>query len=166
VRLQGQSLHLGKIMGQPVAIHLSLPIGLLFITGLRFEPGAWLAIIVLVLMHELGHGVLVKLRGGRVTSIMLHAFGGECAYVGATRPMDLAIIAWGGVLGQALAMPIAALVLLFVPVPQTSFFADFFGIIFGYNLVMIVINLLPLPMLDGGRAWGLIPLLRARANRR
>jgi stage IV sporulation protein FB len=164
VHVEGYALHLGRVFGQPVSVHASLPLGLLFFTGMRFAPGAWLGIVVLVLMHELGHGALVKLRGGRVVSVTLHGLGGECAHTGATTPLDRAIIAWGGVLGQFWALPITyALLFAFGP-PSTMFVAQLASVFIETNVIMIVINLLPMPPLDGARAWNIIPLLRARAS--
>lgn len=162
---QGLWLHLGRLFGQPVAVHLSLPLGLLFFTNMRFAPGAWVGIILLVLMHELGHGVLVKLRGGRVTGITLHGLGGECAYTGARGELDRAIIAWGGVIAQALAIPILYTVLVLVELPETRFTLDFASTLLHTNLIMIVMNLLPVPPLDGATAWTLIPLLRDRKKK-
>lgn len=165
MRRDGYSLYVGRLLGQPIRIHASLPLGLLFATGMRFAPGAWLGIALLVLVHELGHGLLVRVRGGRVTGVLLHALGGECAYVGITSPFDRALIAWGGVLGQALMIPMSYLLLGIFPGPFTSFSADFFGVMLGWNVIVIVINLLPVPPLDGARAWSLFPMLRERMRR-
>src|ERR1041385_1921625 len=87
--------------GAPIGLHLSIALGLLFYSFGRWEPGAWVGFTLVVLLHELGHAMLVSRYGLRVVAIDLHGFGGECSYSGEVTPWRRSVIAWGGVLAPA-----------------------------------------------------------------
>src|SRR5579859_4663516 len=106
-------LRLGRIRGAPIRIHWSVALGLLFFTGFRFEPAAWLGFIALILMHELGHALMVLRYGLRVVAVDVHGFGGECRWEGTPTAWQRAAIAWGGVMGQAVVL-VATLAYIFV----------------------------------------------------
>ena len=57
---------------------------------------------LLILIHEMGHAVLVRRVGLHAVSIDVHGFGGQCRYAGYPDPLQRSIVAWGGVLAQAL----------------------------------------------------------------
>lgn len=68
-----------------------------------------------------------------------------------------ATIAWGGVAAQALLLAVAA------PVSSAGLLTDPFAlrllsVFTSTNLLLIGLNLLPIPLLDGSRAWSAIPL--------
>src|SRR5262245_31795457 len=52
-------LHLGRFRGVPLRMHVLAPLGALFFSGFRFEPGAWLGFVLIILLHEIGHALLV-----------------------------------------------------------------------------------------------------------
>jgi len=56
-----------------------------------------------VTIHELGHAFLVRRRGLRALAIQIHGLGGVCQHESGSL-YDNAIIAWGGVLAQALVL--------------------------------------------------------------
>ncbi len=123
-----------------------------------WEPAAWLGIVVIVLVHELGHAVFVRIAHARVTEVMVYGFGGYCSWQGAVSDRGRAFIAWGGIAGQAILYVIAAIILATVPV------YDRFAYVFLYtltssNLILAALNLLPIPPLDGAAAWPLVPML-------
>jgi Zn-dependent protease len=118
-----------------------------------YVPGAWAAFVVLVLVHEIGHAVLVRRYGLSVLSIDVHGAGGACRWAGQTSDVNRAKIAWGGVVAQALLLVATTLVApvapghpLVVQVVQTWT---------ATNVLVIALNLLPVRPFDGAEAWTL-----------
>jgi hypothetical protein len=139
------SVQLGRWWGIPVRFHWTLPIGMLVLTRGRFMPVAWASIASLVLVHELA----------RVESVQLNAFGGLCTYSGEVGDVESSIIAWGGVLAQAIVLVVTwALIALFGQ-PRDPNVAQVAFAFTEANLWMIGLNLLPVPPLDGHLAWRL-----------
>lgn len=159
---------LGKRYGRaPIRLHWTLPLGMLAFTRFSFVPGAWTAFVGLVLLHELGHAFLVRRARMQVMSVDVHGFGGMCRWYGVPTPTWRAIIAWGGVLAQALVLLVALPIYLFVPLPPIAFVVQLVDALVWTNLILIVLNLLPIPPLDGAQAWPLLGIwLRRRRARR
>jgi stage IV sporulation protein FB len=158
---EGGYTTVGKVWRIPLRLHFSLVFGLLYVSGLRFDPGAWLGYFVLVLVHELGHALLVRAYRLRVFSIEMHALGGACRHEPARTRIAESVIAWGGVLGQLCLFALAMVVLRLWP-PSEPWLASFWAVMVGANLTIIAINLLPIAPLDGARAWQLPKLWLAR----
>lgn len=136
-------------------MHASLPLGLLLMSGFSLKPVRWLGLVVLVLVHELGHALLLRRFRLRVLGITLHGAGGECAYTNFATPVQDSIVAWGGVLAQ-LALFAAVTVLAETGVwPTDELGRDLYNVLAVLNVLLIVINLVPLGRLDGVRAWRL-----------
>jgi hypothetical protein len=156
--------HLRKM---PVRLHWSFPLGMIMVGGLRFVPGIWLAYFIMVAGHELGHGLLARRYGCAVVSLDVHGFGGLCSYVGETTEYERSVIAWGGVLAQAMLFALTMAIITFVGPARTDFSADMVHVFTRVNLIIAAINLLPLNGLDGARAWKLPGLWwRQRGPRR
>lgn len=147
----------------PVRLHWSLTIGLAVFGG--FTLGGALGFFLLILVHELGHALLVRSRGLRTISIDMHWMGGECRYSSSGSALDHAVIAWGGVLAQSLLLAVTVAFLAWFN-PSNDFVADLASTLIIANLCLIVANLLPLPSLDGAKAWSVFPLLLAKRRRR
>jgi stage IV sporulation protein FB len=158
-------LQIARIRGAPVRIHWSVALGALFFTGLRFEPAAWFAFLALVLVHELGHAVVVLRCGLRVVGIDVLAFGGVCRWSGDSTPLQRAVIAWGGVLAQLLLLGATWGVVLATGAPTSRFGMELVSVFTETNLWLAMINLLPIPPLDGATAWTLPRAWKARSPR-
>lgn len=144
-------LRLGRIGQLPVHLHWTLPIGLYVFGGFRLDPVAGLCVAGLVLLHELGHALAVKLAGATATSIELTGFGGVCRWEGGVGPIGRAGIAWGGVAVQLLVLAAGEACFRFsVPVDPRVLWVATLG-----NAGMIGVNLLPFSPLDGAEAWQL-----------
>ena len=157
---------IGHYRGAPVRLHASLIFGALFFSRGQFMPGAWLGFALMILVHELGHAILVTRYRLKVVAIDLHAFGGECSYRGDVTPFRRSVIAWGGVLGQALLL-VAALALFALDwVPSDPFLRELIGVLIAPNALTIAFNLLPIEPLDGSRAWSLFGRLWTRRQER
>ena len=158
---------LGKVWRIPVRVHFSLAFGLLYVSGFRFDPGAWLGYFVLVLVHELGHALLVRAYRLRVFAVEIHALGGACWHEPSPTRIGESVIAWGGVLAQLVLFVLASVFVRVYP-PHVAWLGSFWSVMLTVNLTIMAINLLPVPPLDGARAWQLpkLWLARRRAGKR
>lgn len=130
-----------------------------------------LGILTVFLVHEFGHAVLARLVGAHVYRIDLLPYGGECTTSETDSELKESIIASGGVLAQlALAIP-AELALASGP---PAALGDFLWALSTASVLIAAFNLLPIPPLDGAKAWKLVWLipiwaferLRRRRSRR
>lgn len=157
---------LGRLGGVPIRLHWSALLGAVFFSGLRFAPGAWLGFVLVILVHELGHALVVKASRQHVLRVDIHGFGGECHWVGDATPLQRAAIAWGGVLGQ-LALGVVALVASFlVGGALGGFGRDLFHALTWTSLWIAALNLIPMAPFDGAEAWKIVPLLQRRFRHR
>lgn len=152
----------GRLAGVDLRLHWSVPVGALVFGSLRFEPILWLAFLALILVHDLGHALIVKAIGFRITGVDLTGFGGQCRFRGKADALEHALIAWGGVLAQSVLL-VATWIVTALFGRATGHAASLFEHAFiEINLWILAINLLPFPPLDGARAWGLFSELGAR----
>jgi len=164
--VRGGWLTLGRWRGAPVRAHWTLPIGALVFGQGRFVPGFWLGYFLLVLVHELGHALLVRRFRHRVVSIDIHALGGVCRWSGEATAIERAWIAWGGVLAEGVVLAATYGVLALAGPPDTLFLAQLAVAFTTGNLWLIALNLMPVPPLDGAEAWKLPGLLARRRRHR
>ena len=150
----------------PIKVHATLPLGLLVFSGFRFVPLEWVVTCTLILLHELGHAWVVRTVGGRATEVVVHGFGGWCAWEGDVTALGRAAIACGGVFAQLLLL-LAALALRAAGVWPQGFEAEvvYAGLTLR-NAWLMGFNLLPFRPLDGAEAWAFPYLLGQRARRR
>lgn len=165
MRIPG-SWTVARPFGVPVRIHWSVPLFALLAGGARIAPGAWLAALLLVLLHEAGHAFVVHRVGARATALDVLGFGGLCWWEGEVTPLQRAYIAWGGIWAQLVVFAVTAACVAVLGDPANAFVADMVRVALWSNLWLIGINLLPIPPLDGKEAWSLFPLLRRRFARR
>ncbi len=143
-----KSWRLGSVLGFPVDLKFSF----LLLLGLVFVAyGGLMGVFVVslafasVLLHELGHAVVARKLGVRVTGIELGFLGGAARMVDMPRrPNDeIAIAAAGPAVSLALAgAGIGLGALLHLPLVST---------IGWINLVLAGFNLIPALPMDGGR---------------
>jgi Zn-dependent protease len=150
------AFRLGSFRGAPIDVHWSALLGMFLFSGAHFAPAHWLAWLLIVLVHEMGHAVLVRRYRLRVLGIVVHGIGGECVYVGTTDERR-SIIAWGGVLGQLALFAVAAAARELDALPRTMFIWQLTSALLVPNLFTAALNLIPLEPLDGARAWRLFP---------
>lgn len=160
------SLTIGRFRGAPIRVHWSTPIGLFVFAGFRFAPGAWIGFVLLVLLHELGHAAVVAACRHRVIAAEVYALGGLCHWDGRATPLQRALIAWGGVLAQLLAGVAVLVAVALFGRPGQPFAADLVDTFLRTNLWLCLLNLVPLPPLDGAEAWRIVPILAQRRRQR
>jgi Zn-dependent protease len=150
-----------RYRGVPIRAHWSLPVVALLVGGARFAPGAWIAWLFVVTLHEMGHAFWALRYRMDVQEILLHGLGGHCAYAGTPTPRQRSVVAWGGVMAQAILFAVALPVSRLVPAPS-AFVEDLYAVLIGANLYVALLNLVPIPPLDGAEAWKLVPMLFRR----
>jgi stage IV sporulation protein FB len=159
------AITLARYRGAPIRLHWTVPVVALMAGGLRFAPGAWLGLVLVVLLHEMGHAFWARRFQMDVTEILIHGLGGHCAYLGTPSPKQRSIVAWGGVMAQAVVFCVA--LPLSIAVPATSEVQrDLYGMLISTNLYIALFNLIPIRPLDGAEAWRLVPMLVAERSRR
>jgi Zn-dependent protease len=161
MRISG-SLTVARPFGVPVRIHWSVLLFAFFAGQFSFAPGAWLAYLLLILIHEAGHAFVVRRVGARATALDVLGFGGLCWWEGEVTPLQRACIAWGGIWAQLVVLVVTAVCVGFLGHPASKFADDMVNVALWSNLWLIGMNLLPIPPLDGKEAWSLFPLLRRR----
>ena len=153
--MEGGYFKLGRFGGAPVRLHWSAPLGAFAFCGFSLVPGAWAAFLLLILMHELGHAFLVRRFGLSLVSVDVHGLGGLCQWSGTTTPTRRALIAWGGVFGQAILLAIGLILTFALPPMHNVYLSQALGCLVMTNLMMMGINLVPIPGFDGAEAWKL-----------
>ncbi|MEE9367439.1 MAG: site-2 protease family protein [Pontiella sp.] len=144
MKMVNNALSIGSIIGIPIRLHISLLIAILVLTIL--SGADFLAIIILavgifgsVALHELGHSVVARAKGGYIHEIVLYPFGGAAKISNIPkRPIDEIMVALAG--------PAVSLVLaiIFHQWELTRFLGYLNGMLFLFNL-------LPVFPMDGGR---------------
>jgi Zn-dependent protease len=153
--LESGYLQLGRFRGVPIRAHVLLPLGALFFSGFRYEPGAWLGFVLVILLHEIGHALLIMRYGLGISSIDLHAYGGATRWSGRATDRQRSVVAWGGVLAQAALFGATTAFVGVAGPPGTEFGAELVYVFTTTNLWLMALNLLPFPPLDGAQAWKL-----------
>jgi len=113
---------------------------------------------------------MAQRRGYEPLSIEIYPIHGIARFEMPESRFDRALIAWGGVLAQAvIGIPLVASVTAFGYTPFEAINA-LLAILGGFSLSVAAFNLLPVAPLDGAAAWDLIPAFierkRTRRNKR
>src|SRR5262245_25128053 len=152
-----KSWRLGTILGFPVELNLSFLLLLAFVL-LAFGGlvGVMLVLLVFgsVLVHELGHAVVARQLGVRVSGIELSFFGGAAKMVQLPRTATHELLIAAA--GPAVSLILGGVGLGLGALTHSSLFAWL-----GWtNLIIAAFNLIPALPMDGGR------ILRALLTRR
>jgi Zn-dependent protease len=157
--MNGNSILLGRVFGIPIRAHILLLIALPFImnwfstpSGLMRLLGA-IGLFASVALHELGHSVVARAKGGHILEIVLYPFGGAAKIANIpVKPLDEILVALAGP-AVSLMLGIIGTVLGFRILytnPEMTYNPLILelGII---NMVLFVFNLFPVFPMDGGR---------------
>jgi Zn-dependent protease len=134
--------------------------------GNWLESAFCVALLVLsVAVHEFGHVLIVRRLGMKVRRVTLTAFGGLTEYEGVPpSPSAEGLIASAGPLASALLAAALLAVRLAVGGDDLDGVPSILTFGVAANVVITVVNLLPLPTLDGGKLTASI--WKALTNRR
>ena len=172
------SLHLFRIKGIDVYLHWSWFIVAVYEIQARkgsYSSVLWnvleyLALFVIVLLHEFGHAFACRSVGGTADNIMLWPLGGVAYVNPPQRPgATLWSIAAGPLVNVALALPLTAAWLMARSLEWRYSMPDVYRLILAIlftDIVLLVFNILPIYPLDGGqilRSLLWYPLGRARS---
>ncbi len=150
-------LTVGRFRGIPIRFHWSTALGAFFFGGYRFEPAFWVAFVLLVLVHEMGHAFMARWLGHAPLGVEVTGFGGLCRWDG-SRASDFhrSLVAWGGVLAQGLLWVLTYAYSVLRGPPESLAEYQFVSAFTRTNLYLMLINLLPFPPLDGAQAWQIL----------
>jgi Zn-dependent protease len=161
--MQGGSIRLFRLAGIEVSLHFSWFLVAVYqltsrphgYTSRTFAIYEYLALFVIVLLHEFGHAFACRSVGGIAERILLWPFGGIAFVRPPARPgAELWSIAAGPLVNVAL-FPLLALVRVFVFRSGAAFSSpDLYRLVvmIGYiNVGILIFNLLPIYPLDGGQ---------------
>src|SRR5215471_9489224 len=162
---------LGRWRGIPILFHWTVLIGLpWFAYQTKSVAGtaiSFAAFFVLLFVHELGHAAVATWRRVDVRRIELLFLHGSCAHDQPYDEEDDVLIAWGGVAAQFVVL-LAALgydTLLGPRSPYTHPMTyALLRVLIDTNVLIMIVNLIPVAPLDGAKAWRCIPILREWAK--
>lgn len=160
--VHGGYLEIGRLHGIPVRLHWSLPIGMFVVSRGELLPGIWLGFFLIVLVHEMGHALVVRHHRLQALSIQIHALGGLCRWQGQASPLARATIAWGGVWAQLVLLGATLLFVTLAGTPRSAFAQDLVDAFIAANGAIAALNLIPVRPFDGAEAWPLFGLLYRR----
>ncbi len=154
------SLQLFSYHAAPIKVHGLIVLAFLFFflkDGIPAGIASGLAFFSLMLSHELGHAYFVKKYGHRLLEVRVYPIHGMCLYEHDARWRPETLVIAGGLLAQ-LALLICWLALLGIlgflaPVSAIRWLDPVTYIFLPLNALTILINLLPLPGLDGYELW-------------
>jgi Zn-dependent protease len=157
------SFRLFRVAGVDVNLHWTWFLaGLLFMffgTN-RYEAAVWnvaefVALFVIVLLHEFGHVLACRLVGGSAEQVVLWPLGGIPSVQPPLRPGPVLASVAGGPLVNLLLVPLTVSLVFLGPAldwqaaaPDLRKFVDYLWVM---NLVLLGFNLLPIYPLDGGQ---------------
>jgi Zn-dependent protease len=174
------SIHLFQFAGINVYLHWSWFLIAVFQVSYRMQfPNAYsslywciyeyLALFVIVLMHEFGHSLACRSVGGRADQIVLWPLGGVAYVDPPPRPGATLWSIAAGPLINALLIPIifmAWLAAKALHMPETN--PNLFNLIISVgviNVALLCFNMLPIYPLDGGKIfWALLWFVIGRAR--
>jgi len=144
MKMVNNALSIGSVLGIPIRLHISLLVAIVLLS--IFSGAGLLAILILaagifgsVALHELGHSVVARAKGGYIHEIVLYPFGGAAKISNIPkRPVDEILVALAG---PAVSL---ALSLIFRQFELLWFLGYLNGMLFFFNI-------LPVFPMDGGR---------------
>ena len=155
-------IKLFEFRGVPVNIHWSLSVILIIVilgslSDISLIVGAF-SFWSIMLIHEFGHMWFATRQGLRTYSIDLYLIHGMCHHEEAHTEYENNVVAWGGVVAQAIVFIPCIIIeksigeflpwFLYTPVLYLGYF----------SCVIAVFNLLPSKGLDGYDCWKTVPL--------
>jgi stage IV sporulation protein FB len=157
---------LAQWRGIPISLHWTVFIGIPWFyyqtRGVADTAISFAALFFLLLAHELGHAAVARWRHVEVYRIQLFFIHGTCSHAEPYYEEDDVLIAWGGVAAQLAVLVIAlgADLLLAALSPYAYYLASpLLRVLIETNLLIMILNLIPVAPLDGAKAWRALPLL-------
>ncbi len=172
-----RSFHLFRFAGVDVYLHwwwflaaiYEIQGGISRYSSIGWNIAEYLALFVIVLMHEYGHALMCRKVGGIANRIVLWPLGGV-AYV--DPPMRPAAILWSIVAGPAVNVALWPILSGLETLARASGWAYanpnaylLLHNVWWINIALLVFNMLPVYPLDGGKIlWSLLWFVMGRAR--
>jgi hypothetical protein len=167
--------HVMQIRGVDVRVHWTVfVVTAIILAGVARRPGLTIlglaAYFSVMLIHETGHLLLAQRKGCNVLEVDLYPIFGVTRFTTPWSRLDHCVIAWGGVLAQAVVFIPIVLWVHFFGYSHIEGVNMMFAILNFFSLGVSLLNLLPIRPLDGSIAWGIAPAFlaakRARISRK
>ena len=150
------------VLGVPIYLHWSLPLlgaGIGLLPAMYTPPGRgftaclWVTafLVLLVLLHEIGHAVCARAVSARVHGIVLSALGGCCF---CEEPVQLGrklVILLGGIGAQLALLVVSSGLLWLLGAPSSEALTCLVFVFVGVNVVYIAFSAFPSNGSDGER---------------
>ena len=165
--LQREAWYVGNLVGVPIFLHWSALILVLMVVGGSSGGGIQHIILVLIalilgiVLHELGHGLMAKALGAHGITITLWAFGGLCSSRRDTARVgrEMAIVAAGPAVSLALWLGSGLAVQLLAQYAPESLGTQhnpsllYRGLAISemVNMSLFIFNMMPIFPMDGGQ---------------
>ena len=133
------------LIGVTAIINQSIPIGLV-------------ALLFILVVHELGHAWFASRLGLNTYLIKIYPWGGVCTYESSRIEYNNNIVAWGGVVAQAIIFIPALLIMYFFGDLMSENMNELLLYLGKYNAIIALVNLIPIKPLDGASCWRTVPL--------
>jgi len=161
-----------RIFGAPLYVHSGIVFSLVFFMAIAVADAViaveyFLVFVGSVLLHEYGHAFVADRLGLKVFAVHVSWLHGLCEYEHPPNEWEDVLVAWGGVLAQFAVAFVAWALLIANLITETSLLGSAVSFLVSINIIIAVINLLPVERYDGKLAWRVIPLFRdqIRAHR-
>jgi Zn-dependent protease len=160
VRPPGPSLRI-VVLGVPTYVNWSLPFlgAAIAYVPAKYAGGSSVAnylavffcLVVLLVLHELGHAAMAKACSLKVRAIVLSGYGGCCISDSPTRLSHAALLAAGGLLAQLLVLVAVISVLLVEGSSGSVVINSAVFALVGVNILYMLVNIAPFQGSDGAR---------------
>jgi len=158
----GQKTYLMSLLGTPIYADISFLFLMLFflVVGYNGTAASLQSSIILlivaapsIIIHELGHAMMIRRRGLGQSTIVLGGMGGACMWSGhrATRIDQILVSLAGPAAGLAVGLPVLAYVQTF-GYPGNLWVRTALWYVLFVNIGWSIFNLMPLWPMDGGAA--------------
>ena len=160
--MRGGFVQMGRWRGVPLLLHWTLPVGAFLVGRLEVVPVFWLAFVAVAAIHAAGHVYFLQRFRKQVRDVRLTGWGGEPGWSGHLTPGERTWTAWGGAIAQLVLLAGTLAAVAVFGEPATSETVQLVDAFTRANVVLVMINLIPLAPFDGAEAWRLVRRIRAR----
>jgi Zn-dependent protease len=147
------NLIIGHWQYVPIKLHWTILLTAFLFGRFEFVPIFWIAFFVLLFIHEAGHAMMIKFYRLWVDEIVIHGLGGYCLWAGEVEEIKKSLIALGGAFSQLIILIIALVSTSILGPAKNSMQAQIYHAFIPTNMLILVLNFVPIEPFDGAQAW-------------